>query len=113
MADYKEALHLIPSHMHEGMLNWIEHGIPPGDFLSAVLRNDLMGAVGRADSINQRCLINYAQYLYSDAPHGCYGSPERCAQWSKQGGLRGSQHAEERPEPEGSIRILGRIKVED
>ena len=84
-------LTLIPTHMHEGMAIWLVHGRVPGDFLTAVLSNDLMGAVGRADDINRHRLFNYAAYFYNYAPPGSYGSPEAVRAWAAAGGLRGAQ----------------------
>jgi hypothetical protein len=73
----------------EGLALYITHGIEPGSFLSAVLTNDLMGALGRADDQNVRLLREYGMILYNDSPSGCYGSPERFAAWIKAGGLNG------------------------
>lgn len=45
-----------------------EHGFPFGGFLTAILANDLVGAVERADAENVRLLKNYASYLYNEMP---------------------------------------------
>lgn len=73
----------VPEHLRDGLLRYIEHGISPGHFLTAVLENDLMGAVGRADSESARGLVGLCTYLYNDAPSGCHGSPEKVAAWVK------------------------------
>ena len=36
----------ISDHMMEGIMRYIDHGINPGDFLTAVICNDLKGACG-------------------------------------------------------------------
>ena len=72
---------LLPEHMQEGMKLYIENGIPPGDFLLAVLENNLMEAFGRADSINRYALFDFCQFLYNKAPPQCYGSPDKVAEW--------------------------------
>lgn len=77
---------LIPSHMREGLSNWIEFGIEPGSFLVSVLKNDLFGAILRADSVNRDCLKNYVIFLNNFAPSGCYGSPEIFNEWKKSKG---------------------------
>jgi hypothetical protein len=64
----------LPGHMQGAMRRYIEQGELPGDFLSAVLCNDLMKAVRHADSVNIDCLPLYASFLYNEAPSGCYGS---------------------------------------
>ncbi len=89
MNDYLEKLDILPFHMRDGVRLWIERGIGPGSFLTAVLSNDLFGALGRADEENSRALKSYGVYFYSYAPSGCYGSPLRVAEWAKSGGLAG------------------------
>jgi hypothetical protein len=85
----------LPYHMRDGMQLYIEEGIVPGSFLRAVLSNDLMGALGKADDINQAILPVYGRFLYNDAPCGCYGSPETVAAWCNSGGLNGIAAADE------------------
>lgn len=80
---------LIPDYMRGGMERWIENGVPAGSFMMAVLRNDLRGACEKADDVNQRMLFNYVQFLYSDAPSPCWGSPEKVNAWMEAGGLNG------------------------
>jgi hypothetical protein len=63
--------------------------------VTAVLSNDLMGAIGRADAENQRALREYGVYLYSYAPGGCYGSPERVTAWMTRGGILAPANAEQ------------------
>ena len=68
---------------------YVEHGIKPGDFLTAVLENNFMEAAGRADSFNQLHLHDWARVIYNDVPSACHGSSERVSQWIKAGGLVG------------------------
>jgi len=42
---------------------WYRDDRPLGHFLSAVVSNDLMGAVGNADKTNRRCLVLYVKLL--------------------------------------------------
>jgi hypothetical protein len=79
--DYKDNIYMLPEHMRGAMLRWIENGINPGSFLTAVLENNLLEAYGRADYINQQRMKDYMQYLYNYAPSGCWGSPEKVAKW--------------------------------
>lgn len=78
---------LIPAYMIGGLRRYIEHGIPPGDFLTAVLSNDLRGACERADDENRHRLFQYVQFLYSHAPVGCWGSSSNFRDWCEHGGL--------------------------
>jgi len=80
---------LIPMHMVAGMRRYLTHGIAPGHFLKAVLSNDLMEALGRADEENQRSLPAYGRFLYNYAASSSYGSPERFEAWVKGGGAQG------------------------
>lgn len=73
----------IPDYMADGITNWIEHGIVPGSFLSAVIRNDLREAVGCADDTNIRNLPAYVGYFYNEAPSQCWGSFEKVEAWSR------------------------------
>ena len=73
----------IPDYMMDGLKRYIEQGIEPGSFLTAVLCNDLNGAVGRADDQNVKNLPAYIGYLYNEAPSPCWGSPEKVKAWMK------------------------------
>ena len=63
----------IPAYMHEGITAFYEDGRPPGDFLSAVINNDLKGAVTLADDRNVHLLKNYVLWFYNWAPGGTWG----------------------------------------
>lgn len=54
-----------------------------GDFLRAVLSNNLMEAVGRADADNLRALPVIASYVYNELPGNCHGSPEIVEAWDR------------------------------
>ena len=70
---------------------YIEHHIPTGGFLEAVLSNDLKEAVGRADEDNMRVLPEIVGYLYNEAPGLCWGSPKRVKDWLAKRSLDGGQ----------------------
>lgn len=69
------------SYMRDAMEQYLEHGIGPGSFLTAVLANDLMEAAGRADHNNQAALFEWAAWLYNYAPRGSFGSYEAVSAW--------------------------------
>lgn len=79
----------LPEHMRDGFQRYIERGIPGGSFMNAVLANDLMGAMQRADDINRERLFDTCAFLHNEAPIGCFGSEERVRDWIKSGGLNG------------------------
>lgn len=93
MNEYLNHLDMLPPHMADAMKLYIENGIPPGSFLSAVLSNDLMGALGRADDVNRSALHRYGTFLYSYAPPACFGSPDLFLAWVERGGLAGQEAA--------------------
>jgi len=47
---------------------WYHEGYPLGDFLTAVVRNDLMEAVFRADDVNLKALKMYAWFITWNLP---------------------------------------------
>ena len=76
--DYEQLRHL------EGSLDrYLNHGIMPGGFLTAVLENNLIEAFGRADTINSMILKDIVLFLYNCFPRGAWGSPERVDDWLK------------------------------
>lgn len=80
---------LLPEHIRDGVRLYIEHGVPPGGFLTAVISNDLKNALGRADDIHRPRLHDIVRFFYCDAPAGCWGSPEALDEWIDAGGLIG------------------------
>ncbi|MGE0584150.1 MAG: hypothetical protein AB7O39_03345 [Flavobacteriaceae bacterium] len=81
---------LLPDHIRGGVKRYIEHGVEPGGFLTAVICNDLKGALGKADDINRTAIFEIVQFFYMDAPAICWGSPEAFSAWIERGGLVGS-----------------------
>lgn len=71
----------IPVHMHQAVRDYIEHGLPPGDFLTAVLTNNLVEAVGRADDVNIHAIREWAHLLYWELPSDSWGSPAKIEAW--------------------------------
>lgn len=76
----------IPEHMVDGVVRYVVHRVEPGDFMTALLSNDLMGAAHRADDLNGPALFNWAKLLYNHFPIQSYGSPEAVAAWTEKGG---------------------------
>jgi hypothetical protein len=61
----------------------IDH-VRPGQFLMAVICNDLRGAVNYADDENLPLIKLYVQWFYNRAPSQCSGSPSRLVEWVEQ-----------------------------
>lgn len=71
----------IPRYMLEVLKRYIKDGDKPGDFLTAVICNDLFLAIGRADDHNLINLPAYIGYLHNEAPPYCWGSREKMQNW--------------------------------
>jgi len=74
----------VPEHMIDAFEFYVFHGIEPGGFLTAVLENDLKGAIGRADHINIRHLREIVGFMYNYLPAASQGSPEKVQRWLEQ-----------------------------
>lgn len=73
----------IPRHMRTALADYLAYGHPTGDFLKALLSNDLYGALHRADLENRMRLPNYIDYLTQHADPRAYGTHERYDTWVK------------------------------
>lgn len=73
--------HLVPPHMWGAVERYMVNRIAPGNFLTALLSNDLMEAFGRADDENTANMRNWVLFLYNYVPRGSYGSPEAVREW--------------------------------
>ena len=73
---------MIPATLAAGLERYLRHGIVPGAFLHAVLRNDLHAAVRSADPDSLAALPDIVRYVYRDmTPASCCGSPEAVQRW--------------------------------
>ena len=73
----------IPDRMQGGLIRYFNQRIPPGHFLTAVLENNLVEAVNRADDENVHCLKAYVMWLYNvppGRPTG-WGSQKAVTEW--------------------------------
>jgi hypothetical protein len=78
-----------PEHLRSRMRCWIENGVIPGGFLSAVLQNDLAAAVAQADADSIAGTLLLMQFLHCRAPSGAHGSPAKFNGWADKRGLTG------------------------
>jgi hypothetical protein len=72
---------MIPNRTKEALFNYVNYGTPPSGFLRAVLCNDLVEAVGRADTENLAALKEIVQYVYWELPGLCWGNQDRLDKW--------------------------------
>ena len=71
----------IREQMMGGIKRYVESGISPGSFLTAIIQNDLSGAVANADDENLRNIPAFVSYFYNECPSGCWGSPHKMETW--------------------------------
>jgi hypothetical protein len=74
---------MIPKHTFNGIKSYVETRVPPGDFLRAVLENDLSEAVARADVHNRAALADIVCVVYNYAPSCCWGDAATVKKWLK------------------------------
>jgi len=72
----------IPDYMHGALIRYYENGLPPGDFLTALLNNDLRETFARADDTNTYAVRGYVMWLYNEAPGGSWGYPNAVNDWT-------------------------------
>lgn len=68
---------------------WVQRGQVPGNFLTAVLSDELFNALRYADSENLRDLHEICSYIYNECPAGCWGSRTTMVEWNRHNGLSG------------------------
>jgi hypothetical protein len=76
-----DAYYPIPQHLLNSLERYLNHGIMPGGFLTAVLENNLCEAFGRADIHSSQILKEIVGYIYNHLPSGSWGSREKVREW--------------------------------
>lgn len=71
----------IPERMQGGIIRYIVNYIKPGDFLCAVITNNLKETFGKADEENQGIIRNYVNWFHNYAPGPCWGSEGKMMKW--------------------------------
>ena len=79
----------IPEHIQGGVQQYIEQGIIPGQFLQAVIRNDLIDSFARADDVNRDKLFDIVRFFYNEAPAECWRSEKKMIAWHQKRGING------------------------
>lgn len=80
------ARHHLPGYMHPGLARYVLDHTPPGEFLQAIIYNDLGAALRHADDTNKELLHNYVKFFYNEMPAECWGSLEAYKAWLEQRG---------------------------
>ena len=73
----------IPPHVLETLKRYKDKGVNTGGFLRAVISNDLISAVQRADSSSLNALPQIASWAYTELPAEAWGSYEAFNKWTE------------------------------
>ena len=92
---------LLPEHIRRGVKNYIERGIIPGDFLQAVICNNLKESFNRADDINITRMLDIVDFFYNEAPFLCWGSEEKMYKWIERHRSNNEDFQQEKARAEG------------
>lgn len=71
----------VPQSLHDGLTEYFAARRPTGDFLRAVLENDLTMACLRADDVNRFELATIVGFLHNYCPAPAWGSPAAVEAW--------------------------------
>ena len=94
----------LPETLRDGYARWWCTGIEAGDFLQSVIENDLFGALGRADHVNQTRLHSICTWFYNNADARCY--KEHSKTWGEHRGYVGRELRSAHSSLEASILSL-------
>lgn len=73
-----------PSHVVGGLALYLGVGIRPGSYLNAVLENNLVECVRRADPLSEKATFAIVRWLVTYAPAVAWGSPVYVTEWIEQ-----------------------------
>lgn len=86
--DFKDLLKNIPSHMHIGLIGYVQEGRRPGGFLTRLLSGDESTFDVGVDPLNAAHKEDWVSLCYK-LPKEMRGSPERVEAWIARGGHEG------------------------
>jgi len=78
---------VIPKSVQDEIDRHVEQGCPCGDFVTAILDNDLQEAFQRADDHNLAYMKEIVTYMYAHTPAACQGSKLKRRAWQSHQGL--------------------------
>jgi hypothetical protein len=73
----------LPSQMERSVVLYVLYRVKPGSYLMALLENDLLGVINRADDQNISLIKQWIRLLYNceAIPGDCWGSTDRVKTW--------------------------------
>ena len=63
----------VPESIRQSLCDYVHYGVPTGDFLRAVLRDNLFDSVMQADRNSLASLAAICRYISNAVPLCCYG----------------------------------------
>ena len=90
-----------PVHILDSINAYVKDRQRPGGFLTAVLENNLTGALRTADGASRRGLDDIILYIWNEVPTTCWGSPARVTAWL----------GEEKPRTQEDLLLTGSAKA--
>ena len=78
----KAVLMMVPGLTAKRLIDYMFMAVEPGEFLYAVLINDLQKSFGLADMINNKHMSEIVAFIWNYFPAGCHGSREKVAAWT-------------------------------
>lgn len=88
---YKYRGYYIPERMMPRIERYVQQGVIPGNFLQAVICNNLKETFAFADDENTKNIAAYVGYFYNEVPSKAWGSHKIMMKWAKDGGLEGGK----------------------
>ena len=73
---------------HATIERYLEYGIRPGGFLTALLSNQLIETVQHADESNVKLITNWVRFVFWELPHEVVGSKEKVQAHIEKGGYQ-------------------------
>jgi len=78
----------IPQHIRDTLLRYLQFGCPPGSFMTAVLSNDLRGALSNADAASLDGLKSIWLFTVNEMPGLAVGGSDDVSRWISDEALR-------------------------
>lgn len=80
---------VIPSITQYALTRYVTEGQDGGDFITAVLENNLQQAFAHADLDNVEAMDAIVKWIYNRAPGSCWGDREKVRAWYTHHGMKG------------------------
>ena len=75
----------VPDHTREALERYFLYAFEPGSFVKAVLCNDLVSSVARADHFNKPAIAGIVEWIVNNAPEGSWGHEDYYKEWISKG----------------------------